>query len=57
MFGFLKQDPIKKLEKEYESTLQKAMQYQRNGDIKTYSALSEKAQELYQEIQQLKEKR
>ncbi|EAT12649.1 Lacal_2735 family protein [Bermanella marisrubri] len=54
MFGFLKKDPIKKLEKEYEMTLAKAMQYQRNGDIKTYSALSEKAQGIYEEIQKKK---
>lgn len=57
MFGFLKKDPIKKLEKEYELTLNKAMQYQRNGDIKTYSALSEKAQGIYDEIQKLKSAR
>lgn len=51
MFDFLKSDPTAKLRKEYEKKLSTAMHAQRNGDIKTYSLLSEEAQEIYQRIQ------
>ena len=33
MLGFLKGDPKKKLQKEYEAKLQKALHAQRNGDL------------------------
>ena len=35
MLGFLKGDPKKKLQKEYEAKLQKALHAQRNGDLRT----------------------
>ena len=46
MFSFLKQDPKQKLNKEYLKLLEKAMQSQRHGDIKTYSLLTEKAEKI-----------
>lgn len=44
MFGFLKADPQKKLTKEYDTLLEKAMQAQRNGDIRLYSELTAEAE-------------
>jgi len=57
MLGFLKRDPLKQLNKEYGQILEQAMQAQRNGDIEGYSRLSEKADALYKEIQQLESQR
>jgi hypothetical protein len=57
MFGFLKKDPLKQLNKEYGQILEQAMQAQRNGDIEGYSRLSEKADALYKEIQQFESQR
>ncbi len=53
MFGWLKPDPTKRLQKAYEKKLEAAMQAQRSGDIKTYSLLSEEADGLYRELQVL----
>jgi hypothetical protein len=44
MFGFFKADPKKKLDKEYKTLLEQAMQAQRNGDIRKYSELTELAE-------------
>ncbi len=54
MFGFLKGDPLKKLEKEYDALLEKAMQAQRNGDIKSYSLLTESAEKVKAQLDTLK---
>ncbi|MCL6416686.1 DUF6435 family protein [Aestuariirhabdus sp. Z084] len=54
MFSLFKQDPTRKLQKMYESTLEKAMFAQRNGDIKAYSSLSVDAAKLAEQIQQIK---
>ena len=54
MFGFLKGDPIKKLQKDYEKLSEQAMQAQRNGNIELYAELSQKAEEIGQEIDRLK---
>lgn len=51
MFSFLKGDPTKKLRKEYEALLSKAMQAQRNGDIRLYSELSEQADAIFKQIE------
>ncbi|WP_157833217.1 DUF6435 family protein [Oceanospirillum maris] len=45
MFSLFKSDPTKKLKKEYA-----AMLAQRNGDIKSYSFLTEEAEAIYQQI-------
>ena len=54
MLGFLKGDPVKKLQKEYEKKLTEAMHAQRNGDIRTYSMLTEEAEAMYARLQALK---
>ncbi|TVP93568.1 MAG: Lacal_2735 family protein [Pseudomonadaceae bacterium] len=51
MFGFLRQDPQKKLRKEYNAKLEAAMTAQRNGDIRTYSMLSQEADALWRELE------
>ncbi len=54
MFGLFPRNPVKKLQKQYEQKLEKAMQAQRSGDIKTYSTLSEEAQAIHAEIEAIK---
>lgn len=54
MFGFFKTDPIKKKEKEYAKMMEKARDIQRSGDIKGYSKMVAEAEELMDEIEQLK---
>lgn len=54
MFNFLKKDTTKALQKAYERKLTEAQQAQRNGDIRTYSMLSEEADSLYKMIQSAK---
>ncbi len=51
MFGFLKKDPQKKLRKAYDAKLEEAMTAQRNGDIRTYSMLSQEADALWRELE------
>jgi hypothetical protein len=51
MFSLFKKDPIKKLNKIYETKLEQAMYAQRNGDIKSYSMLTEEAEKINKEIQ------
>lgn len=55
MFGFFKKDPIAKLQKEYERLLEKARDTQRKGDIKGYAASMEKAEEILNKIEQMKQ--
>ena len=54
MFSFLQRDPAKKLQKQHAALLEKAMHAQRNGDIRTYSALTAEAETLAQRIEALK---
>jgi hypothetical protein len=56
MFGFLKGDPIKKLQKDYERLSMQAMEAQQNGNIELFGELSQKAEEIGKQIDQLKEK-
>jgi hypothetical protein len=56
MLGFLKGDPKKKLQKEYEAKLQKALHAQRNGDLRTHGTLMEEAEKIYAEIAKLSTK-
>ncbi|MCH2057281.1 MAG: DUF6435 family protein [Thalassotalea sp.] len=55
MFSFLKKDPLKKLNKAYYQKLEQAMHAQRNGDMRSYAALTAEAEELNKEINALKE--
>ena len=57
MFGFFKKDPAKKLQKQYEAKLHEAMLAQRNGDIKTYSFLTQEAEEILKAIDKLNDTR
>ncbi len=54
MFGIFKSDPTKKLRKQYDMKLEKAMLAQRKGDIKTYSMLTAEAEKMWEEIERLK---
>lgn len=54
MFKFLKSDPSKKLQKEFKALQAKAMQAQRNGNIRGYSELTAQAETIYQKIEQLR---
>ncbi|MGH1485529.1 MAG: DUF6435 family protein [Cellvibrionaceae bacterium] len=56
MFGFLKSDPQKKLQKKYEQLLEQAMQFQRNGDIKSYSMTTAEAEKVREQIENLRNK-
>jgi len=56
MFGFLKNDPKKKLEKEYKSLSEAAMQAQRNGNIELFAELSQKAEEVGKKLDALEKK-
>jgi hypothetical protein len=56
MFGFLKGDPRKKLQKEYERKLTEALHYQRNGDLRTHSTLMQEAEEMYAKLQEMDKK-
>lgn len=51
MLNFLKKDSTKALQKAYEKKLTEAQQAQRNGDIRSYSLLSEEAEKLYGMLQ------
>ncbi|MDL0431331.1 DUF6435 family protein [Marinobacter sp. TBZ242] len=53
MLGFLKGNPKKKLQKEYEAKLQKALHAQRNGDLRTHGTLMEEAEKIYAELQKM----
>lgn len=55
MFDFLKKDTTKSLQKAYEKKLTEAQQAQRNGDIRSYSMLSEEAEKLYKMLQAAQE--
>jgi mRNA-degrading endonuclease RelE of RelBE toxin-antitoxin system len=57
MLGLFKssaEKQVKKLQKAYESKLGEAMQAQRNGDIRSYSMLSEEADKLYKQLVEIK---
>lgn len=55
MFSIFKSNPVKKLDKRYRVMLERAMQAQRNGDIKEYSKLTFEADQIHKQIQELKE--
>jgi hypothetical protein len=54
MFGLFKKDPVKKLEKEYQVLMAKAMEIQRSGDLKHYARLIEESESIQMKIQELK---
>lgn len=54
MFSFFKSDPVKKLIKQQDELLEKAMHAQRNGDIRSYSMLTMEAESLNEKIEAAK---
>jgi hypothetical protein len=56
MLSLFRKDPVKKLKKAYMQKLVQAMNAQRNGDIRTYSAITQEAEILHKEIIELEEK-
>jgi len=54
MLGLFRKDPAKKLEKEYYRLLEKARDIQRSGDIKAYSALIARTEEVWEKIEELR---
>ncbi|GGX54797.1 DUF6435 family protein [Saccharospirillum salsuginis] len=57
MFSFLKPNPIKQLQKSYESLTTRAFKAQRNGDIRTYSLLTEEAEAVKAKIEAIEAER
>ena len=53
MFSIFKKDPIKKLDKLYESKLEEAMYAERKGDIKSYAMITAEAEKIKVYIKQL----
>ncbi len=53
MFSIFKKDPIKKLDKLYESKLEEAMYAQRKGDIKSYAMITAEAEKIKVHILEL----
>jgi N-acetylglucosamine kinase-like BadF-type ATPase len=54
MLSFLKPDPKKRLQKEYEKLTTQAFQAQRNGDIRGYSLLTEEAEKVKAKLEAVK---
>jgi hypothetical protein len=54
MFGLFKSDPAKKLQKEYEALMEKAVFAQRNGDMAGFAKLSAQAEEIGKKIDEIK---
>lgn len=55
LFGFLKSDPEKKLQKQYAQLMETAMQVQRSGDLRAYAQKIEEAEAVQAEIEKLKQ--
>lgn len=53
MFGFLRPDPKKKLQAEYEKKTAEAMRLQRSGDMAGYAAKTAEAEEIGKRLDQL----
>ena len=54
MFGFFKKDPAKEKEKEYAKLMKKARDFQRNGDLKSYSKFVSEAEAIMDELEKMK---
>lgn len=54
MFGWLKPDPVKKLDRAFHDKLEEAMQAQRKGDIRLHGELTAQAEQLRIELQLMK---
>jgi hypothetical protein len=57
MFGLFKSDPTKKLKKQHEILMKKAVDAQRNGNMALFANLSSEAEEIYKKIKELEAKK
>lgn len=53
MFGLFKKDPAKKLQKEYEELMKKAVEAQRNGKMELFANLSAKADKISKQLDEI----
>ena len=51
--GFLSRNKTRRLQRAYEAKLKEAMEAQRNGDIQGFAALTQQAQAIYAQVQEL----
>ena len=56
MFGLFKQDPAKKLRKQYEAKQAEARDVQRSGDVVAAAKLYDEAEQLMKQIEELEDK-
>lgn len=56
MFGIFKKNPVKILQKKYETLMSQAMHVQRSGDLKHYARIIEEAEEIQSQIIELEKK-
>ena len=54
MFGLFKNDPKKKLQKEYEKLMSEATELQRKGDIQGFAKKSDEAEQVMKKLEALK---
>ena len=54
MFNFFKQDPLKKLDKQYRQLLEAARDLQRKGDIKGFAQKTAEAEAVGEEMERLR---
>lgn len=54
MFGLFKKDPVKKLQKEYSTLMEKARDVQRSGDLKAYARMIAESEEILKKIEELR---
>jgi len=54
MFGFFKKNSLKKLEQKYSNMMTKAIEAQRNGNIRLYSEISFEADKILKKIESQK---
>lgn len=55
MFGLFKKNPTAKLEKQYNTLLEKARDAQRSGDIKLFARITAESEEVWKEIEKLRQ--
>ena len=55
MFGFLRADPVKKMEKQYAKLLEEARDLQRGGNMPAFAEKSAEAEALGQELDVLRQ--
>ncbi len=54
MFGWLKGDPAKKLEKKIDAKMSRAVEFQRNGKLREYADLMKEIDDMEKELAALK---